>query len=84
MRKRWSLGIGAAIVGILIVSAVGSGPFILGTFVNAYTDEPNERIEQLLKNDEELRQLNEKWEKIWGDQPGDATPGKVPDSADGS
>jgi hypothetical protein len=45
---------------------------------NAYSADPNVRIEQLLRQSEDLRQVGEQWRRAWfNDQPSHLTPERV-------
>ena len=45
-----------------------------GCFINAYSSDPNRRITELLNNSEDLRQIENEWERIWFfDQPSHMT-----------
>ena len=49
-----------------------------GCFINAYSSEPNVRMEQLLNQSEDLRQIGYEWRRIWfTDQPSHLTPQRV-------
>lgn len=49
-----------------------------GCFINIYSSDPNRRIQQLLNQSEDLRQLNAEWERIWfTDQPSHMTPERL-------
>jgi hypothetical protein len=49
-----------------------------GCFINIYSSDPNRRIQQLLNQSEDLRQLNAEWERIWfTDQPSHLTPERL-------
>ncbi len=46
-----------------------------GCFINIYSSDPNRRIQELLNNSEDLRMIEEEWERIWfTDQPSHLTP----------
>jgi hypothetical protein len=49
-----------------------------GCFINAYSSDPNRRVSQLLNQSEDLRQIEDEWERIWfTDQPSHLTPLRV-------
>jgi hypothetical protein len=55
---------------------------ILGWFgvgvINVYSSDPNRRIQELLKESEDLRKLEEEWKRVWlPDAPTHLTPERV-------
>jgi hypothetical protein len=49
-----------------------------GCFLNIYSSDPAVRMEQLLFNSEDLRQIHEEWRRIWfTDQPSHLTPVRI-------
>jgi hypothetical protein len=49
-----------------------------GCLVNAYSSDPNIRMNQLLNQSEDLRQISYEWQRIWfTDQPSHLTPERV-------
>jgi hypothetical protein len=49
-----------------------------GCFINIYSSDPNRRIQQLLNQSEDLRVIEEEWERIWfTDQPSHLSPNRV-------
>lgn len=49
-----------------------------GCFLNMYSSDPNERMEQLLYQSEDLRQIRGEWRRFWfTDQPSHLTPVRV-------
>ena len=49
-----------------------------GCFINIYSSDPNRRILELLNNSEDLRMIEDEWERIWfTDQPSHLTPERV-------
>jgi len=49
-----------------------------GCLLNIYSSDPNKRIQELLNNSEDLRQIEYEWERIWfTDQPSHLTPERV-------
>ncbi len=64
----------------LIVWAAGAGLALsnTGCFLNIYSSDPNVRMEQLLNQSEDLRQIGYEWRRIWfTDQPSHLTPVRV-------
>jgi hypothetical protein len=60
-----------AALGILALSNTGC-------FINIYSSDPNRRINELLNNSEDLRQIEYEWERIWfTDEPSHMTPERV-------
>jgi hypothetical protein len=46
--------------------------------INVYSSDPNRRIQELLNDSEDLRQIELEWERIWGkDAPAHLTPERV-------
>lgn len=49
-----------------------------GCLINQYSSDPNRRVNELLNNSEDLRQIQYEWERIWfNDQPSHLTPERV-------
>jgi hypothetical protein len=49
-----------------------------GCFINLYSSDPNRRIVELLNVSEDLRVIEDEWERIWfTDQPSHLTPFRV-------
>lgn len=49
-----------------------------GCILNQYSSDPNERMQQLLYQSEDLRQFKNQWRKFWfNDQPSHLTPERV-------
>jgi len=49
-----------------------------GCLINQYSSEPNTRMNQLLHQSEDLRQIEYEWRRIWfNDQPSHLTPERV-------
>jgi hypothetical protein len=49
-----------------------------GCFLNIYSSDPNRRMTQLLNNSEDLRQIENEWDRIWfTDQPSHLTPERL-------
>jgi hypothetical protein len=50
----------------------------VGCFVNQYSSDPNIRMDQLLNQSEDLRQIQGEWRRFWmNDQPSHLTPIRV-------
>jgi len=50
----------------------------VGCFVNQYSSDPNIRMDQLLNDSENLRQIQGEWRRFWmNDQPSHLTPVRV-------
>ncbi|MFO0864030.1 MAG: hypothetical protein U0744_05145 [Gemmataceae bacterium] len=50
----------------------------VGCFVNQYSSDPNIRMDQLLNDSENLRQIQGEWRRFWmNDQPSHLTPIRV-------
>lgn len=50
----------------------------VGCFVNQYSSDPNVRMDQLLNQSEDLRQIQGEWRRFWmNDQPSHLTPIRV-------
>jgi hypothetical protein len=64
----------------LLVLAVVAGMALANTgcFINIWSSDPNERIDQLMNVSEGYRQIREEWHRIWfTDQPSHLTPVRV-------
>ena len=49
-----------------------------GCLINAYPSNPNDRVNGLLNQSEDLRQLKEEWKRIWFlDHPSHLTPERI-------
>jgi hypothetical protein len=49
-----------------------------GCFLNIYSSDPNRRMRQLLNTSEDLRQIENEWDRIWfTDQPSHMTPERI-------
>ncbi|HJT76546.1 MAG TPA: hypothetical protein VJ739_05025 [Gemmataceae bacterium] len=49
-----------------------------GCLINQYSSDPNRRVSELLNQSEDLRQIEDEWERIWfNDQPSHLTPFRV-------
>jgi hypothetical protein len=64
----------------LLFSVVVTG-FVLsnsGCFLNIYSSDPNRRMRQLLNTSEDLRQIENEWDRIWfTDHPSHMTPERI-------
>lgn len=62
-RKLWL----ASLATLILVNA--------GCFIPIYSSDPNRRMNELLNTSEDLRQIENEWERIWfTDQPSHLTP----------
>jgi hypothetical protein len=60
----------AAVAGIVLSNT--------GCLLNIYSSDPNRRMRQLINNSEDLRQIENEWDRIWfTDQPSHLTPERV-------
>jgi hypothetical protein len=49
-----------------------------GCLINAYSSDPNRRMEELMNNSEDLRVIEEEWRRIWfNDQPSHLNPQRI-------
>ena len=49
-----------------------------GCLINIYSSNPNRRMNELMNTSEDLRQIEDEWERIWfTDQPSHLTPERV-------
>ena len=49
-----------------------------GCILNQYSSDPNERMQQLLYQSEDLRQMKNQWRRFWfNDQPSHLTPERI-------
>jgi hypothetical protein len=63
---------------LLLVAAAGLIGGNCGCFINAYSSDPNRRVHELMVQSEDLRQIQNEWERIWFvDQPSHLTPERV-------
>jgi hypothetical protein len=64
-----------AILGLI---AFGGLAFNSGCIINQYSSDPNVRIQQLLYQSEDLRQIEMDWRRFWfNDQPSHLTPERI-------
>lgn len=67
MRRLFSL----AALGFMLIANTGC-------FINQYSSDPNMRMEELLNESENLRQIQHEWRRFWMiDQPSHLTPIRV-------
>ena len=64
---------------LLLLAAVAAlGISNTGCLINAYSSDPNRRVQELLNQSEDLRVIQDEWERIWfTDQPSHLTPTRV-------
>jgi hypothetical protein len=64
---------------LLLTLVAGAGLANSGClFLNAYSSNPNRRIHQLMNQSEDLRQIEDEWERFWfTDQPSHMTYDRV-------
>jgi hypothetical protein len=64
---------------LLMLAAVATiGLANTGCLINAYSSNPTRRMNELLNQSEDLRQIEYEWERIWfTDQPSHMTPERV-------
>jgi hypothetical protein len=49
-----------------------------GCLINQYSSDPNTRMDQLINQSEDMRQVTQEWRRIWfNDQPSHMTPERV-------
>lgn len=61
---------------LLAIALIGAAN--AGCLINAYASDPNIRMNQLLNQSEDLRQISYEWQRIWfTDQPSHLTPERV-------
>lgn len=49
-----------------------------GCLLNQYSSDPNVRMQQLMYNSEDLRQIGNEWRRFWfNDQPSHMTPERI-------
>jgi hypothetical protein len=64
----------------LLLLAAGVGLMLgnTGCLINPFSSDPNRRMQELLNQSEDLRQIQYEWERIWfTDQPSHMTPERV-------
>jgi hypothetical protein len=50
---------------LLVLAVAGFALTNAGCFVNEYSSNPNRRMRQLLNQSEDLRQIEDEWERFW-------------------
>lgn len=59
---------------LLLAALAGAMLGNTGCFLNMYSSDPNRRVQQLLNQSEDLRQIENEWERFWMiDQPSHMT-----------
>jgi hypothetical protein len=62
----------------LLIAAAALTFSSTGCLLNIYSADPNRRMDELLNTSEDLRQIENEWERIWfTDQPSHMTPERV-------
>ena len=62
------------LLGVVCLMTLGS----MGCIINQYDSDPNIRMQQLLNQSENLRQVRGEWHRFWmNDQPSHLTPQRV-------
>jgi hypothetical protein len=62
----------------LLVVMAGMALGNAGCLINIYSSDPNRRMHELLNNSEDLRVIEEEWERIWfTDQPSHLNPQRI-------
>jgi len=63
---------------LFLVAALGLAATNTGCLLNQYSSDPNERMQQMLNQSEDLRQVRKEWNRFWmNDQPSHLTPDRV-------
>lgn len=63
---------------ILGLVAAGGLSLNTGCIINQYSSDPNVRIQQLMYESEDLRQMENDWRRFWfNDQPSHLTPERI-------
>src|SRR5262249_8165100 len=63
------------LLGLIAVAGLAANS---GCILNQYSSNPNERMQQLLYQSEDLRQINNEWRRFWfNDQPSHLTPERI-------
>lgn len=63
---------------LLSIAVAGFTLAQTGCLINIYSSDPNRRVNELLNQSEDLRQIQYEWERIWfTDQPSHLTPERV-------
>jgi hypothetical protein len=63
---------------LLLAAVLGFTLLNTGCILNMYSPDPNERMQQMLNQSEDLRQMRKEWFRFWMvDQPSHLTPDRV-------
>jgi hypothetical protein len=63
---------------LLLLATVTLASANSGCLLNTYSPDPNERVQELLNNSEDMRTMRYTWERIWfNDEPSHLTPDRV-------
>jgi hypothetical protein len=63
---------------LLLTAVAGLVAGNTGCLLNAYSSDPNRRVHELLNQSEDLRQIENEWERVWfTDQPSHLTAERV-------
>ena len=63
---------------LLLAAVLGLTCANTGCILNMYSSDPNERMQQMLNQSEDLRQMRKEWARFWMvDQPSHLTPDRV-------
>jgi hypothetical protein len=63
---------------LLLAAVLGLAFANTGCLINQYSSDPNRRVNELINNSEDLRQIEYEWERIWfNDEPSHLTPERV-------
>ena len=63
---------------LLLATVAALGISNTGCLINAYSSDPNRRVQELLVQSEDLRVIQDEWERIWfTDQPSHLSPVRV-------
>ena len=63
---------------LLLAAVLGFTGLNTGCILNMYSPDPNERMQQMLNQSEDLRQMRKEWFRFWMvDQPSHLTPDRV-------
>jgi hypothetical protein len=61
---------------LLVMAGMGLGN--AGCLINIYSSNPQQRMHELMNNSEDLRIIQEQWERIWfTDQPSHLNPQRI-------
>ena len=64
-----------------LLLAIAASGFVLaqsGCLINIYSGDPNRRVNELLNQSEDFRQIEYEWERIWfTDMPSHLTPERI-------